>query len=60
VQVDAELRSWWRDANSTHSPVLLAWSAVLCLMGKGGVAGGRRGAGAPRLRLPITAPAGAT
>ncbi|PSC72509.1 exostosin-like glycosyltransferase isoform B [Micractinium conductrix] len=33
-RVNAELSSWWPAASAAHSPVLLAWAAVLCLMAK--------------------------
>jgi hypothetical protein len=39
-RVNAELASWWPAASAAHSPVLLAWAAVLCLIGKSGAAGG--------------------
>ncbi len=42
-QVNAELASWWPSAAAAHSPVLLAWAAVLCLIGKS--AGARRPGG---------------
>lgn len=44
-RVNAELASWWPSASAAHSPVLLAWAAVLRLMHKGG-ADGRHGGGA--------------
>ena len=44
-QVHAELSSWWPSASAAHSPVLLAWAAVLCLISKSGE-GGRGGGGA--------------
>ncbi|KAL4443613.1 hypothetical protein ABPG75_011350 [Micractinium tetrahymenae] len=33
-RVNAELASWWPSASAAHSPVLLAWAAVLCLIGR--------------------------
>lgn len=42
-RVNAELASWWTSAAAAHSPVLLAWAAVLCLIGKS-AGGGMRGA----------------
>ncbi len=35
-KVNAELASWWPSASAAHSPVLLAWAAVLCLIRKSG------------------------
>lgn len=40
-RVNAELSSWWSSAAATHSPVLLAWSAVLCLIRRSTGAGFR-------------------
>ena len=45
-RVNAELASWWDSANSAHSPLLLAWAAVLCLVGRAGGSGGDGGAAA--------------
>ena len=46
-RVNAELSSWWPAAAAAHSPVLLAWAAVLCLIK-------RQGAwGVWLLRLPL-------
>lgn len=42
-RVNAELRSWWPSASAAHSPVLLAWAAVLCLMDRSGGGGGGNG-----------------
>ena len=33
-RVNAELACWWGAAAAPHSPVLLSWAAVLCLVGK--------------------------
>jgi hypothetical protein len=62
-RVNAELASWWPAASAAHSPVLLAWAAVLCLIGKSGGAGGSmagHSAGSSRcslLHLAALAPA---
>lgn len=56
-RVNAELASWWPAAAAAHSPVLLAWAAVLCLTSKS--AGGcprRRGAARPGRRSAGAAP----
>jgi nuclear pore complex protein Nup188 len=37
--VHAELAAWWPTAAAPHSPVLLAWAAVMCLAARGGDAG---------------------
>ncbi|PRW56624.1 Nucleoporin NUP188 like isoform B [Chlorella sorokiniana] len=45
-RVNTELASWWPSASAAHSPVLLAWAAVLCLIRRSGADGGRSGAAA--------------
>lgn len=41
-KVNAELASWWPSASAAHSPVLLAWAAVLCLIRRSGAGGSGR------------------